>query len=254
MLPPFVFRQANLDGFDKIVAELRAAVPSGARVVEWYAGVGVLGLSLAADAAFVRCSDVNPPREAFEASRALLPADARDRVSYAVGAAKERLDDAVGADVALVDPPRKGLAPELLAALCDDPRRGGPCASVRTLLYVSCGVPALTHDLDAPLAAGCWRVRGDVATAHVLFPGANHIETVVVFDREPAPSQARAEGRRAEARAASKAMPAGADDATRGAPPRRPRARDPAKSPRARRLAANKRRAKRRPGGPDDPE
>ena len=31
VLPPFVFRQANLDGFDKIVAELRAAVPSGAR-------------------------------------------------------------------------------------------------------------------------------------------------------------------------------------------------------------------------------
>ena len=183
VLPPFVFRQANLDGFDKIVAELRAAVPSGARVVEWYAGVGVLGLSLAADAAFVRCSDVNPPREAFEASRALLPADARDRVSYAVGAAKERLDDAVGADVALVDPPRKGLAPELLAALCDDPRRGGPCASVRTLLYVSCGFPALTHDLDALLAAGCWRVRGDAATAYVLFTGANHIETVVVFDR-----------------------------------------------------------------------
>ena len=38
-------------------------------------------------------------------------------------------------------------------------------------------------DLDALLAAGCWRVRGDAATAYVLFTGANHIETVVVFDR-----------------------------------------------------------------------
>ena len=56
-------------------------------------------------------------------------------------------------------------------------------SGVRTLLYVSCGFPALTHDLDALLAAGCWRVRGDAATAYVLFTGANHIETVVVFDR-----------------------------------------------------------------------
>ena len=45
VLPPFVFRQANLDAFDAIVAQVVAAVPLGARVVEWYAGVGVLGAS-----------------------------------------------------------------------------------------------------------------------------------------------------------------------------------------------------------------
>jgi hypothetical protein len=37
VLPPFVFRQANLEGFDGIVRALCAAVPPGARVVEWYA-------------------------------------------------------------------------------------------------------------------------------------------------------------------------------------------------------------------------
>ena len=57
VLPPHVFRQANLDGFDRIVGALREAVPDGARVVEWYAGVGSLGLSVAPSAAWVRwCS------------------------------------------------------------------------------------------------------------------------------------------------------------------------------------------------------
>ena len=157
-------------------------MPEGARVVEWYAGVGVLGLSLAPHAAWVRCSDVNPPHEAFEASRELLPAHVQPRVSYAVGSAAERVSDARGADAAVVDPPRKGLDPPLLAALCAAPAGGGACAALRTLVYVSCGFPALTRDADALLAAG-WRVRGGVATAHVLFLGANHIETVVCFER-----------------------------------------------------------------------
>ena len=157
-------------------------MPEGARVVEWYAGVGVLGLSLAPHAAWVRCSDVNPPHEAFEASRDLLPAHVQPRVSYAVGSAAERVSDARGADAAVVDPPRKGLDPPLLAALCAAPAAGGACAALRTLVYVSCGFPALTRDADALLAAG-WRVRGGAATAHVLFLGANHIETVVCFER-----------------------------------------------------------------------
>jgi len=159
-----------------------AAVPEGARVVEWYAGVGVLGLSLAPHVAWVRCSDVNPPHEAFEASRELLPPHLRPRISYAVGSAADRVGDARGADVAVVDPPRKGLDPQLLAALCAAPAGSGACAALRTLVYVSCGFPALTRDAEALLAAG-WRVRGGAATAHVLFLGANHIETVVCFER-----------------------------------------------------------------------
>lgn len=183
VLPPFVFRQANLDGFDGIVAALRAATPTGARVVEWYAGVGALGLSLAGDAEWVRCSDVNPPRSAFEASRALLPAHVRPRVSYSVGRAALRIEDARGADVALVDPPRKGLDPPLLAALCDA-SPNGPCASIRTIIYVSCGFPALARELELLLDAG-WRVRDGRATAYVLFTDANHIETLVILDRMP---------------------------------------------------------------------
>ena len=57
------------------------------------------------------------------------------------------------------------------------------CAELRTLVYVSCGFQALAQDADRLFKAG-WRVRKNEATAHVLFTGANHIETVVVFDRD----------------------------------------------------------------------
>ena len=283
VLPPFVFRQANLDGFDAIVAELRAALPARARVVEWYAGVGSLGLSIAPACDWVRCSDVNPPHAAFEASRALLPPEVRRRVTYAVGDAADRIGDAAGANVAVVDPPRKGLAPPLLTALCA-PRScdGGSaerlaasaaqsCAGLRTLVYISCGFPALRSDLNALLAAG-WVVRGGEASAHVLFTGANHIETVVVLDRPegtgtarpahgsafsdgpiteaaetPAETPAESLGGAGSARAASSGESAGAvaDLSRSNSTDRRPRVGAGANlTPRARRLAARKRRNK----------
>lgn len=246
MLPPYVFRQANLDAFDAIVRQVRRSVPTGARVVEWYAGVGVLGLSLAEDVRWVRCSDVQPPHAAFAASRMLLPHHLQRRITYARGAAHERIDDARGADTAIVDPPRKGLDAELLDALCG---RHGACTDIRTLVYVSCGFPALTRDMASLLASG-WCIRDNEATAYVLFPGANHIETVVVFER------AGADREDAISTPADCTAPMGGAHAAlkpeQPEPsilklPRKQRQWSPT-SPRARRLAKNKR-ARPRPRG-----
>lgn len=273
VLPPYVFRQANLGAFDQIVRHVRTACAPNARVVEWYAGVGVLGLSLAPEAAWVRCSDVHPPHAAFAASRLLLPAEHQAKVTYAVGAAGARVHDASGADTALVDPPRKGLDAALLDALCESPsgasamgrdgqaatqtspaaasspeEQENPCAGLRTLIYVSCGFPALARDADALLANG-WRARDRTATAHILFPGADHIETVVVFDRD-LPSQPRMQQRGPAPSAEAKpVVEAKRNTKPRGTPQGEPRrARNP-ESPRAKRLAKNKRRAQRDNGG-----
>ena len=42
---PYVFRQGNIDGFTDIAKEVSMAIPSGSKVCELYAGVGLLGLS-----------------------------------------------------------------------------------------------------------------------------------------------------------------------------------------------------------------
>ena len=44
--PPGAFGQNNLDIAERIVEHVRAQVPEGARVTEFYAGVGAIGLSL----------------------------------------------------------------------------------------------------------------------------------------------------------------------------------------------------------------
>ncbi len=125
----------------------------------------------------------------------------KGKVSYMVASAAKALHEgqALGADVIIVDPPRKGLEDEVLTQLCkphnpnqeytEDPMfLSGPRHSINwtndahTLIYVSCGFDALASNCDKLLKGNAgWRL--DSATGYVLFPGSNHVETVAVFKR-----------------------------------------------------------------------
>ena len=43
---PAIFRQANLDAFERIIDQVVAFVPKGSRVCELYSGIGVIGLNV----------------------------------------------------------------------------------------------------------------------------------------------------------------------------------------------------------------
>ena len=52
--------------------------------------------------------------------------------------------------------------------------------SLKRLIYVSCGFEALERDTKELLASGKWNIKS--TDGYVIFPGSNHVETVVVFD------------------------------------------------------------------------
>ena len=85
-----------------------------------------------------------------------------------------------GAEVAIVDPPRKGLEPALLDAL-RTPTALGQHPHLRRLLYLSCGWPAFQRDCAALLGGGGWRLAH--AQGFAFFPATDHIETLAVFER-----------------------------------------------------------------------
>ncbi|CAM9562748.1 unnamed protein product [Scytosiphon promiscuus] len=178
---PPLFRQGNLDHFEAIVEAVVDWVPEGSGVCELYAGVGVLGLNVAAKAAFVRCSDVNSfnPRS-FERSRRSLPSGLQKRVSFEAMSADEAMEDgeSENCEVLIVDPPRKGLDQGVMDALMDpeDPN----AMALRRVIYVSCGFDALKRDAMNLVGAG-WILRH--SEGFVLFPGSDHVETLAIFDR-----------------------------------------------------------------------
>jgi 23S rRNA (uracil1939-C5)-methyltransferase len=173
--PPGAFGQANLDLADDIVARVAGWVPDGARVVEFHAGTGAIGLGLAARA---RSLAMNEASEAGLAGLALgidaLPAAVRARVAVLPGEAAAHADVIRDADVVVADPPRKGLEPALLAALATAPPP--------RLVLVSCSLDAFLREARTLHGAGL-ALRAVVPYA--LFPYTEHVETAGMFERVP---------------------------------------------------------------------
>mmetsp|Transcript_37161 Transcript_37161/g.77825 ORF Transcript_37161/g.77825 Transcript_37161/m.77825 type:complete len:638 (+) Transcript_37161:130-2043(+) len=129
--------------------------------------------------------------------------DPSERVTYMQANAASALHrgEALGANVLIVDPPRRGLDEAVLQQLCLPRNSKQPYAEkasmvshlprhtvnwtndVRTLIYVSCGFDALARDLDQLLTSSSSGWKLESATGYVLFPGSNHVETVVVIRR-----------------------------------------------------------------------
>jgi 23S rRNA (uracil1939-C5)-methyltransferase len=90
------------------------------------------------------------------------------------GDAARALGDAGAFDLAVVDPPRAGMTPQVLKALVG--------THARRICYVSCDAATLARDARALVDAGYRLVS---ATPIDLFPQTWHTETVAVFETAP---------------------------------------------------------------------
>jgi len=184
---PQIFRQANLDAFQYgIIPLINAHVPASSVVAELYSGIGVIGLNVAAsvDVEEVTCSDNNEyVDEVFDKCADSIVGAGKERVFYEQLSASDavlqgQVDDA---DVLIVDPPRRGLDSGVLDLLVDKHETAELSSNLKRIIYVSCGFEALESDTRSLLESGLWRIKS--ADGFVLFPGSDHVETVVIFDR-----------------------------------------------------------------------
>lgn len=152
-LNPFSFFQVN----DGVRAKLYASIaerisPCGrAVVVDAYAGVGLLGATLAKQGAIVR--NIEIVEEAVADGRRLAERNGvSDSVGYICGDAAKELKSLISDTVSkysdtrklyiIIDPPRKGISEEVAETL-------NACAEIATaeLIYVSCNPATLARDV-----------------------------------------------------------------------------------------------------------
>jgi tRNA/tmRNA/rRNA uracil-C5-methylase (TrmA/RlmC/RlmD family) len=172
--PPGAFGQSNLDIAERIVEHVRAQVPEGARVVEFYAGVGAIGLSLLPRVREIRMNEVSPHSlQGMARGLAGLDPASRAKVEVVPGPAGDACQAASGADVVIADPPRRGLDRELLEYLSERPPE--------LIVYVSCGLESFLDDTERLTSGGQLRLRG--LSAFNLMPFTEHVETVACFER-----------------------------------------------------------------------
>jgi 23S rRNA (uracil1939-C5)-methyltransferase len=171
---PQAFFQVNTEAAERLLREVLDALPSRMGLaVDAHAGVGTFALHLAGRADTVIGFETERPAVASAAWTAR--AAGVENVEYRVGRSEfafPRMRDDVRPDVIVLDPPRAGCHPQLLAEIA---RRRVPL-----VVYVSCDPSTLARDIK--LLAGSEATYSlESARLFDLFPQTYHIETVAVL-------------------------------------------------------------------------
>lgn len=172
---PNTFFQNNVHLLGRLLDDVRAAVLLDAAappaVADLYGGVGAIGLHLAPEVRSV--VGVEAVAESAElAGRNIMLNGASNMQAVAAEVLPWLRGQAPGGfEVAVADPPRTGLGPEVCAELL----RLGPAR----IVYVSCNPLTQAEDLQA-LAAG-YRLRS--LCGYDMFPHTPHVETLAVLER-----------------------------------------------------------------------
>ena len=166
------FFQVNTKGAEKLVELVMEALSprEDEEAMDLYCGAGTFTLPLARRAGFVSAVESYGP--AVRDLRRNLEMAGLDNVDPIGGDAGREFPD-TDADVIVVDPPRAGLAEDVVRRLSEQP--------ARAIAYVSCDPATLARDLARFEAAGTFSpVR---VTPVDLFPQTFHVETVTLLQR-----------------------------------------------------------------------
>ncbi len=176
-ISPLSFFQVNRQMTEVLyekVAEF--ADVQGKTVLDLFCGAGTIGLTLADKAKKVIGVEIVP--EAIENAKKNAKLNGIENAEFicdtASAAAKILYDKGTRADVVVVDPPRKGLTPDLIETICTGfaPQR---------VVYVSCDPATLARDLKEFVQKGYQPRKIQPVD---LFPRTAHVETVVLLEKE----------------------------------------------------------------------
>lgn len=172
-LSPLSFYQVNHDAaqllYEKVFA--LAKVQSGDLVADLFCGAGTIGLCLIARHPEASLVGVEIVPEAVENAKENARANGIENARFYCGDAED--PHIAGADVIIVDPPRKGCSPSLIAQICH--------IAPRTVVYVSCNPDTLARDLVL-FREGGYEI-GEVTPVD-LFARTGHVESVVCLTRK----------------------------------------------------------------------
>ena len=175
-LSPRSFYQVNHHQAQRLyeTAIAQAGITKADTVLDLYCGVGTITLAMASAAGKVIGVEVIP--QAVEDARDNAKRNDIHNAEFFCGdagqAALELEAKGIRADVAVVDPPRKGLNADTIEAL----HRMAP----RRIVYVSCDPATLARDV-ALLKERGYALQS--ATAADLFPRCAHVESVVTLSK-----------------------------------------------------------------------
>ena len=170
------FYQVNHEQAERLYAKAieYAQLTGEETVLDLYCGAGTITLALAPHAKRVLGAEIVP--EAIDDARENAARSGVENAEFFCGdasdVAKKLAQENLRPDVITVDPPRKGLAEDVVESIARmQPER---------VVYVSCDSATMARDVKRFAALGYRAVR---ACAVDLFPRADHVETVCLLSK-----------------------------------------------------------------------
>lgn len=189
-ISPAAFYQVNRRGAELLysLAAQRAGVDKQGTLLDLYCGAGTIGLSMAHN--FGRVVGIEIVPSAVECAKENAAANGIENAYFSCGDASDaggllaraerEMGERIDADVAILDPPRKGTTPELIEYISD--------RDIKKVVYVSCDPVTLAR--DCALFRQYGYEIGNVTPVD-MFPRCGHIESVVCLSREKADDYVR---------------------------------------------------------------
>ena len=179
LISPTAFFQTNILAAETLVRLVLDVVPTGARVLDLYAGAGLFAIPLARAGHRVVAVD--------ESRAAVADGEASLRLNRlpdgAIRFVARRVEDALGTaavrppfDLVILDPPREGCSPEVVDRVFGD-------IAPATAIYISCNPEALARDLAEIVRHG-YRIQSMQPVD--MFPHTAHVESIALFERQSA--------------------------------------------------------------------
>ena len=153
------------------VAQIFSEVPLAADqpILDFYAGVGTIGLTIGGGN--VTLVEINEHAVA-EMQRNIAELDRTDARAV-LAPSEQALDYITGKEIVIVDPPRAGLHPDVIATLLQQlPPR---------ILYLSCN--PVTQARDVALLQQSYQIAWH--RGYNFFPRTPHIEHLIILDKKP---------------------------------------------------------------------
>lgn len=178
-ISPMSFYQVNRTMTEKLYSKVKeyASLEEGETLLDLYCGIGTIGICVADNENALVGVEIVPDAVKNAENNARLNDRSESKTKFVCGDAsvgvKTIMEEFGKCDVVIVDPPRKGLSPEVIEeTLRAEPKR---------IVYVSCNPATLARDVEIFERSGYLCSK---AAPFDLFPRTSHVETVVLLSRK----------------------------------------------------------------------
>jgi 23S rRNA (uracil1939-C5)-methyltransferase len=165
---PNGFFQINLPVYELALQEISRHLGNNEKVVDMYAGVGTIGLSVARDR---NLTLVETDKSAFNELKNNITSDIKNNVTPVLARSEEALGYITGDITLIVDPPRAGLDEKVVGQILE--------ALPPRVIYLSCNPSTQARDVAKLLA----KYKIVHQQAFNFFPRTPHIENLIVLHK-----------------------------------------------------------------------